>query len=183
MSEACAVCGKKMGGLLGLVSADERELHKCREQGVDVPTPICHACSLPYVQQAKNAFIAQTAKPSAGIPDIDIFTFNPFTTGADYVNLGLVTAHVALGTGLFTEFVSSFNDLFGEQSSVYDDKMREATQACLNKLKLSAANMGASAVIGVQITYNELTAGHGMIMVCMAGTAINRPSDGPNGNE
>lgn len=55
MGETCAVCGKKLGGLLGLVSADENELNEYRMQGQEIPSPICHACSLPYVYRAKQA--------------------------------------------------------------------------------------------------------------------------------
>lgn len=173
MAEACAVCGKKMGGLLGLVSADETELQKYRDMGQDIPTPICHACSLPYAQKARTELNIPDKKPRAPaqVPDIPVYTFNPFPR-PEYANLGMVTAHVALGTGPIAAIFSSISDFFGAESDIYDDKMRQATQACLDKLKINAAGMGATAVIGVHVTYNELTAGHGMIMVCMAGTAV-----------
>lgn len=174
MGETCAVCGRKLGGLLGLVSADEEELKTYREKGENIPTPLCHACSLPYVQKAKESLhlLEPNHTLSAKIPDISIYTFNPFALRNDYTNLGLITSHVALGTGPFAGILSSIEDLAGEQSDIYDRKMQKATQACLDKLKIKAASVGADAAIGVQVSYTELTAGHGMVMVCMSGTAV-----------
>lgn len=175
MASTCAVCGKNIGGLFGLASADEAELQNYRNRGYDIPAPICHACSLPYKQTTSTELNLQERAQGAPvyIPDIPIYTFNPFPQ-PDYINLGMVTAHVALGTGMITSIVSSFNDLFGQESNIYDKKMSQATQACLDKLKINAAETGADCVIGVHVTHTELTAGHGMIMVCMAGTAIKK---------
>jgi len=39
-------------------------------------------------------------------------------------------------------------------------------------LRLSAAQIGATAVIGTDIDYSEVGGGKGMLMVCMSGTAI-----------
>jgi uncharacterized protein YbjQ (UPF0145 family) len=52
--------------------------------------------------------------------------------------------------------------------------MIEAETACLTKLKINAAEMEANAVIGVQTTYTELTLAHGILLVCMSGTAIRK---------
>ena len=173
MPDTCAVCGKKLGGLLGLVAADEAVIQDLRAHGYEVPSPVCYACSLPYVDKAAQDKVdREDHGKHVAVPDIPVFTFNPFTQSSAYENTGLVTAHVVLGTGPFTAVVSGLTDFFGEQSEAYDKKMRQATQACLDKLKINAAAIGAESVIGVQITYTELTAGHGMIMVCMSGTGI-----------
>lgn len=173
MPDTCAVCGKKLGGLLGLVTADEAVVQDLRARGYEVPSPICYACSRPYVDKAAQEEAEREGRGKEyTVPDIPVFTYNPFTESSAYKNAGLVTAHVVLGTGPFPAVVSGLTDFFGEQSEAYDKKMRQATQACLDKLKINAVAIGAESVIGVQITYTELTAGHGMIMVCMSGTGI-----------
>jgi uncharacterized protein YbjQ (UPF0145 family) len=50
--------------------------------------------------------------------------------------------------------------------------LNEAEKNCLHRLKESAFNKGASAVIGLQVRYAELSNANGMIMVNMAGTAV-----------
>lgn len=181
MAETCAVCGKKMGGLLGLASADETELQKYRAMGQEIPTPICHTCSLPFKQKAKTELNIQERVPGTPVevPDIPIYTFNPFPQ-PDYMNLGIVTAHVALGTGPLTALLSSLKDVQGIESPEYNAKMEQASQSCLNKLKIKAGELGASSVIGVQVSFTELTAGHGMLMVCMSGTAVRRAQSHDN---
>lgn len=172
MGETCAVCGKKLGGLLGLVSADENELNEYRMQGQEIPSPICHACSLPYVYRAKQALnINVELYENEKIPDIPVYTFNPLNNN-EYINIGFISAHIALGTGPFTSILSSIEDLSGEQSDIYDKKMIKAENLCLEKFKKNASKINADAIVGVHVSYTELTAGHGMVMVCMSGTAI-----------
>ena len=40
------------------------------------------------------------------------------------------------------------------------------------KIQKNASKINADAIVGVHVSYTELTAGHGMVMVCMSGTAI-----------
>ncbi len=43
---------------------------------------------------------------------------------------------------------------------------------CLNILRKKAIELGANAIVAVDIDYAEVGGGKGMLMVCMAGTAI-----------
>jgi len=113
-------------------------------------------------------------------PTVQLFTFNPYGNGLEtgaYENLGLVSAYMALGTGPASKFLSSLTDFFGSESKAYNEKMTEATDACIWSLKTNAYKMGADAVIGVHTTFTELTAAHGQILVCMIGTAVKKNYD------
>lgn len=172
--ECCYECGKKFGsawGLRGVVQAEEGDLNRYRQLGINVPSPLCYACSVKYKEEAKKAAEVENTRITESIPLIGVFTYPP-EHGKNFEGLGTVTAHVILGTGPLAALKSSVSDLFGEESSVYDEKMQQATNACMDKFKLNAAKMGATAIYGTQISYSELTAGHGMIMVCMTGTAV-----------
>lgn len=91
----------------------------------------------------------------------------------DYEVIGMVTGQSTTGTGVITEFTSSFTDLFGAQSSRHNEKLKAGENRCFIQLRKHAMDLGANAVIATDIDYSEVGAGKGMLMVCMAGTAIN----------
>lgn len=152
---------------------------------VKVYCPTCGKAYSPDSYYCKNPECASNAGRSATAPPpVQLFTFNPYGTGLEtgaYKNLGLVSAYMALGTGPISMLLSSWTDFFGEESKVYNEKMTSATNACIARIKNLAHEMGADAVIGVQTTFTELTAGHGQIMVCMIGTAVKKTGEAEPG--
>ena len=90
----------------------------------------------------------------------------------EYQVLELVTAQSVLGTGLLSEFTSSITDIFGTQSGAYNKKLVEGEKFCKNILRKKALDIGANAIIGTDVDYSEAGSLKGMLMVCMAGTAI-----------
>lgn len=90
----------------------------------------------------------------------------------EYEVLGMVTGQSTIGTGVITEFTSTFTDAFGGQSSRHNKKIKDGENLCLAQLRKQAIELGGNAVIGADIDYSEMGSLKGMIMVCMAGTAI-----------
>ena len=90
----------------------------------------------------------------------------------DYDILDMVTGQSTTGTGVISEFTSSFTDLFGAQSGRHNKKLKSGEDMCFAQLRKQALDIGGNAVIATDIDYSELGAGKGMIMVCMAGTAV-----------
>lgn len=99
-----------------------------------------------------------------------ITTHTPF--GWCYKTLGIVTGQSVTGTGVISEFTSSFTDFFGQQSSSFIRKIADGERMCLAQLRLKAVKMGGHAVIATDIDYAEMGNLKGMIMVCAAGTAV-----------
>lgn len=89
-----------------------------------------------------------------------------------YEVLGMVTGQSVTGTGVFSEFTSSFTDLFGMQSGRYNQKIKAGEHLCAAQLRKQALDMGGNAVIATDIDYSEAGGEKGMLMVCMAGTAV-----------
>jgi uncharacterized protein YbjQ (UPF0145 family) len=54
------------------------------------------------------------------------------------------------------------------------DALRDARVACLDELRREASDMGANAVIGIDLDYESIQSGSGgsMLMVSASGTAI-----------
>lgn len=91
----------------------------------------------------------------------------------DYEVIGMVTGQSSTGTGVITEFTSSFTDLFGAQSGRHNKKLKAGENLCFAQLRKYALDMGANAVIAADIDYTEVGSGKGILMVCMSGTAVN----------
>jgi uncharacterized protein YbjQ (UPF0145 family) len=84
----------------------------------------------------------------------------------------MVTGQSVTGTGVISEFTSSWTDFFGAQSNRYNAKLKAGEQLCFAQLRKQAADMGGNAVIATDIDYSEVGGDKGMLMVCMAGTAV-----------
>jgi len=91
----------------------------------------------------------------------------------EYEILEMVTGQSTTGTGVLSEFTSSFTDLFGVQSKRYNQKLKFGENMCLAQLRKQTLDLGGNAVIGTDIDYSEVGGQKGMLMVCMGGTAIN----------
>jgi uncharacterized protein YbjQ (UPF0145 family) len=80
----------------------------------------------------------------------------------DYESINMVSAQSVTGTGIISEIVSSWTYLLGGQSE----------SLCKNQLRYKAAMLGGDAIIATDVDYAEVGGGKGMLMVCMAGTAV-----------
>lgn len=107
------------------------------------------------------------------VEDIPILTVSVIPDDS-YEYIGFISAHVALGTGPFSQIFSWFSDLFGRKSETYNLKVKAAEKACLLEMRNNSSNVGADMVIGLTTTYTELTRGSGQILVCMTGTAVKK---------
>jgi uncharacterized protein YbjQ (UPF0145 family) len=90
----------------------------------------------------------------------------------DYKVKGIVSAQSVSGTGFITEVSSSFSDLFGGQSDALGTKLNNGELICRSQLRFKTAMLGGNAVIATDIDYAEVGGVKGMLMVCMAGTAV-----------
>jgi uncharacterized protein YbjQ (UPF0145 family) len=90
----------------------------------------------------------------------------------NYEVLGMVTGQAVTGTGVISEFTSSFTDLFGAQSNRYNNKLKAGEAMCAAQLRKQTLDIGGNAIIGTDIDYSEVGGEKGMLMVCMAGTAV-----------
>ncbi|WP_227607863.1 YbjQ family protein [Hymenobacter translucens] len=89
-----------------------------------------------------------------------------------FTPLGLVTGQSVTGTGVFSEFASSWTDFFGAQSKSYNRKIQGGEEICKTQLRLACVEMGGNAILAADIDYAEVGGQKGMLMVCMTGTAV-----------
>ena len=87
---------------------------------------------------------------------------------------GVITGEAILGTNIFRDIFAGIRDIVGGRSSSYEKVLREARETALAELREEARRHDANAVIGVDIDYENISAGSGgsMLMVSASGTAV-----------
>lgn len=87
--------------------------------------------------------------------------------------LGVVTSHLVLGTNFISDVFAQFSDIFGGMSGTYREKMNLLYAEASEELKKEARKMGANAVLGVRIDFDEISGqGKSMFMIAISGTAV-----------
>lgn len=86
--------------------------------------------------------------------------------------IDLISTNVVVGTNFFSDFGASITDIFGGLSDTYQNKLQGIYKVGIDKLKLKAANLGADAILGIKIDFDEISGkGKSMFMISVIGTA------------
>lgn len=88
--------------------------------------------------------------------------------------LGIVTGEAILGANIFKDFFAGIRDIVGGRSAAYEEELRKAKDLALQEMMQQAAQMGANAILGVDLDYESIQSGQtgGMLMVSANGTAV-----------
>ena len=85
---------------------------------------------------------------------------------------GLVSGEAILGVNIFKDLFAGIRDIVGGRSGSYEKELRNAQQIAMQELEQRAAELGADAVVGVDLDYEALGADGSMLMVTVSGTAV-----------
>jgi uncharacterized protein YbjQ (UPF0145 family) len=85
---------------------------------------------------------------------------------------GIVAGEAVLGANVFKDLFASIRDVVGGRSGTYEKELRKARQIALDELAEQARELGANAVVGIDIDYEVLGEKNGMLMVSASGTAV-----------
>ena len=85
---------------------------------------------------------------------------------------GVVAGEAILGANLFKDLFAGIRDLVGGRSAIYERELQRARDIALAELSERAQALGANAVVGVDLDYEVLGQGNGMLMVSASGTAV-----------
>lgn len=87
--------------------------------------------------------------------------------------LGIVSAENVAGINLIVDFFTEIRDSWGGRSRSMQSILRDARQTCILELKAEAQQLGANAVIAVDLDYSEISGGgKNMLMIVATGTAV-----------
>ena len=77
-----------------------------------------------------------------------------------------------MGTNVFRDFFAGIRDVVGGRSGSYEKELRRARTMALEEMAEKAEDLGADAVVGVDLDYETLGVENGMLMVSASGTAV-----------
>ncbi|MHA6344179.1 heavy metal-binding domain-containing protein [Roseivivax sp. CAU 1761] len=83
---------------------------------------------------------------------------------------GIVVGEAIMGANVVRDFFAQVTDIVGGRSGAYESKLRDARETAFGELEAQAAQLGADAVVGVDIDYEVV--GDSMLMVSVSGTAV-----------
>lgn len=89
----------------------------------------------------------------------------------------IVTAECAFGMNMFKDLFAGVRDIVGGRSKAVQDTLRDSRRVALYELKKEAHQVGADAVVGVDLDYVELSTVGSMVMLVASGTAVKLAKD------
>lgn len=85
---------------------------------------------------------------------------------------GLVSGEVIIGANVLKDFTASLHDFFGGRATAYEDTLIEARESAMREMIGRAMQMGANAIVGVDVDYETIGQHGSMLMVSVTGTAV-----------
>ncbi len=102
-----------------------------------------------------------------------IITTTPSIEGRQVTEyLGIVFGEVISGVDFVKDFAAGLSNFFGGRSGTYEEELIRAREQAMQEMAQRAHQLGADAIVGVDVDYEVLGTNNGMLMVTASGTAI-----------
>ena len=102
-----------------------------------------------------------------------ILTTTPTIEGRTIVEYrGVVFGEVIEGVNFVRDFAASVRNFVGGRSASYEEELVNARNNAMRELEMRAYQVGADAVVGIDIDYEVLGTNGNMLMVTASGTAV-----------
>lgn len=86
---------------------------------------------------------------------------------------GLVTGESLIGANIYKDIFSGVRDVVGGRTSNYEEELQNARDIALKSMEEKAELLGANAIVGLKIAYDNLGGTMGnTILVSAYGTAV-----------
>jgi uncharacterized protein YbjQ (UPF0145 family) len=87
--------------------------------------------------------------------------------------LGVVSGDAVMGANVFRDMFAGLRDIVGGRSGAYEKELKQAKRLALEEMVDEATELGADAIVGVDLDYEHLgSEGRSMLMVSANGTAV-----------
>ena len=77
-----------------------------------------------------------------------------------------------MGANMFKDMFAGIRDIVGGRSGAYEEELRRAKDIALAEMQDNARQLGANAVLGVDLDYETIGSNGSMLMVSASGTAV-----------
>jgi uncharacterized protein YbjQ (UPF0145 family) len=86
--------------------------------------------------------------------------------------LGIVTGEAILGANFFRDFFAKIRDVVGGRSGAYEKELARARETAFREIQEEALEVGANAIVGIDLDYEVMGESGSMLMVSISGTAV-----------
>ncbi len=85
---------------------------------------------------------------------------------------GVVVGEAILGANIFTDIFGAIRDIVGGRAEAWEQELAKAREIAFQALEAEARDIGANAIVGIDIDYEVIGARSSMMMVSVSGTAV-----------
>ena len=85
---------------------------------------------------------------------------------------GVVVGEAILGANIFRDMFANIRDIVGGRSGAYEKEMANARTIAFEEMQTRATELGANAIVGIDIDYEVIGKDGSMMMVSVSGTAV-----------
>lgn len=86
--------------------------------------------------------------------------------------LGIVSGEAIIGAHIFKDIFASIRDVVGGRAAAYEQTLTEAKDIAMAEMQQRAEQLGADAILSIDLDYEVLGKNNGMLMVSASGTAV-----------
>ena len=86
--------------------------------------------------------------------------------------LGVVVGEAIVGANVFRDLFASIRDIVGGRSGAYEKELEKAREAAFEDIETRAREVGANAIVGIDLDYEVVGEKGSMLMVSISGTAV-----------
>ena len=127
----------------------------------------------PIAQEVTDKETQEERQKLAKKNSIILTTVSSLSDKREYKELEIITAECVSGMNMFRDMFAAFSDAFGGRSDASQKVLRDLRKTCLEELRSEAYEIGADAVIGVDLDYSEFSGGgKSMLFLVASGTAV-----------
>ena len=77
-----------------------------------------------------------------------------------------------MGANLFKDLFAGIRDIVGGRSGAYEKELKKAREIAMEEMTAQAKELGADAIVGIDLDYETVGEGASMLMVTTSGTAV-----------
>lgn len=85
---------------------------------------------------------------------------------------GIVSGETIIGANVFKDFFAGIRDIIGGRSGSYEKVLLKGKETAISEMEERASELGANALIGVDLDYETVGEKNSMLMVVASGTAV-----------
>lgn len=152
MAITCSRCGQKQG-MMAVLTVDLTD-----------GAYLCESCKAKEAQEKEREATQKAEQLAERLAQLReqaksvVLTTTHNIDGHRVVKyLGIESVEFVIGTGLFSELSTGFDDMLGQRSSAFETKLQGAKKIAFETLTFRAAQKGANAIVGIDVDYTEFS--------------------------